>query len=105
MKSNRRGRRTRRVFRVRERRVSAVSALSAVASTALVRAPRGACAQPANLSSVVDFVAEDVEPLEVVVHARSAAGERPLVEPLVVALAEFRQRSLANLLELPQVVR
>ena len=44
-----------------------------------------------NLTSVVEFMAENMEPLEIVVHPLSGAKRRLLLQPIVVAPAEFRR--------------
>src|SRR5262252_7404829 len=62
-------------------------------------------AQPANLSSMIDLVSEDVKPLEVVVDPLSVAKRRLSLEPHIIAAAKFQQRRRANLLEPCEVVR
>jgi hypothetical protein len=53
---------------------------------------------------MIHFVAQDMEPLEVVVDSVSAAHRRDVVEPLIVALSKPRQRLGTNLLQPTQVV-
>ncbi len=47
---------------------------------------------------MVEFMPKDVKPLEVIVHLLPAPKGRLLLEPLVIALAEFRQRRGTDLL-------
>src|SRR5262249_1527182 len=83
---------------------AAAACQAAIALEQSFRPSRGACAQPANLPSVVDFITKHMEPLQVFVPPLSAARRCPLFEPLVRAPAEFDERLSAHLLELAQVI-
>src|SRR5688500_11338187 len=55
--------------------------------------------QPLNLPSVMDFMANYVKPLKVVVHLLAAPRGRLLFEPLVVAPPEFCKCLRTHLLQ------
>ena len=65
---------------------------------------RGACAQPANLPSMVNFMTKHMEPLEVIVHPLPATGGCPVLEPLVRAPGEFGERLSTHQLEPAHVI-
>src|SRR5262245_33282555 len=60
--------------------------------------------QPANLTSMIEFMPKDVKPLEVIVHALPAPKGRLLFKPLVFTPAEFRQRPGTDPVQPAQVI-
>ena len=53
---------------------------------------------------MVEFMPNDMKPLEVIVHPLPAPKGRLLFEPLVLTLAEFRQRLCTDQLQPAQVI-
>ena len=53
---------------------------------------------------MIDFMADDMKPLEVIVHALAIPKGRLLFEPAVIALAKFRKCLRTNLCQPAQVM-
>lgn len=60
--------------------------------------------QRSYLASMVELVAQHVEPLEVVVDPATVPERRLLLEPLIVSSAEFSERHLSHAGKLADVV-